>query len=78
MKAHLLLTETSNIDWSILKVIDNSKTIKRVIDWKEKINVLNGVNGTEVHSIDMSKVSVYDNVLILEEKKYAILNMLSK
>ncbi len=77
MNGHLLLTETSNIDWNEKRVIDNDKLEKKVIPWEDDIEVTHGLDG-EKSTIKMKNVSLFDHILLKDGKKFKILHMLSK
>lgn len=77
MNSTMTLTPDCNIDYDAMKVIDEKQISKQTFDWTEKINVYDLREGKE-KLINVSGVSVYDNLLILEGERYKILAMFSK
>lgn len=77
MNSHITITETSNVNWDSKKVIDGKKIEKRVIPWENSVEVKIGLDG-EKKTIKMKKISLYENILLLDNKEYTILHILSK
>lgn len=73
----LTLTEINNVDMENRCVIDNSKVFIMNFNDHDSISVFDVVKNEQI-SIDISDVSLYANRLVMNEKLYHILHMLSK
>ncbi len=77
MYMHMTITPVSNINFEKGSVIDNENVSTIIKDWEDKIKVkTHGKKGIE--EIKVSKVSLYDNILILCGLEFKILHGLSK
>lgn len=73
----MTITPVSNINFEKGSVIDNENVSTIIKDWEDKIKVkTHGKKGIE--EIKVSKVSLYDNILILCGLEFKILHGLSK
>lgn len=73
----LTLTEINNVDMENRCVIDNSKVFIMTFNDHDIISVFDVIENERI-TIDIENVSLYDNRLIINEKLYHILHMLSK
>ena len=72
----LLITPVSNVDYDKMAVIDNDNMKNITFSDHETVTVYDTVIN-EIHKIDIARVSLYMDRLILDNKQYHVLHMLS-
>lgn len=74
---YMTLTPLSNIDWEKNEVINNQKVFETKKNWDDIITVRN-LRTSEIEETTVSRVSLFDHILLYDGSEHVILFGLSK
>jgi len=78
MNSTILITPLENIDYEKLKVIDNDQIIEETHSSNMQVFHFFNQKTKEERMDTLTNVSLYDDLILRDDKRYKILHMLTK
>jgi len=78
MKSQITITNIKNIDFSTMRVIDESLVETSIYDSDMDVFIFEDIHSQSRRSANLMSVSLYDDLIVKGDEKFKILGMLTK